>query len=80
MVCGSISIARHVGGIEMLKPSVARVTVDQPAGNGLFVGDGDGVGVGVGVGDGNADAVGDEQPAARSNATIRIERRNTRGC
>jgi len=78
MVCGSISIARHVGGIEMLKPSEARVTVDQPAGNGLFVGDG--VGVGVGVGDGDADAVGDEQPAARSKATIRNERRNIRGC
>jgi len=62
----------------MLKPSEVRVTVDQPAGSGLFVGDG--MGVGVGVGDGDADAVGDEQPAARSNARIRIERRNTRGC
>jgi hypothetical protein len=80
MVCGSISIARHVGGIEMLKPSEARVTVDQPAGKGLFVGDGDGVGVGVGVGDGDADAVGDEQPAARSKARIRIGRRNIGGC
>src|SRR6266850_3478693 len=38
IVCGSMSIARHVGGIEMLKPSEARVTVDQPAGKGLFVG------------------------------------------
>jgi hypothetical protein len=72
-----MSIARHVGGIEMLKPSEARVTVDQPAGKGLFVGDGDGVG--VGVGDGDAEAVGAEQPA-RSNATIRIGRRNTGGC
>ena len=70
-------MARHVGGIEMLKPSDARVTVDQPAGNGLLVGDGDGVG--VGVGDGDADAVGAEQPA-RSNATIRIGRRNIGGC
>jgi len=74
-----MSIARHVGGIEMLKPSEARVTVDQPAGNGLLVGDGDGVGVGVGVGDG-ADAVGAEQPATATNARIRIERRNIDGC
>jgi hypothetical protein len=75
-----MSLARHEGGIEMLKPSEVRVTVVHPAGSGTFVGDGDGVGVGVGVGDGDADAVGDEQPAARSNARIRIERRNTHGC
>src|SRR5437016_11472729 len=43
MVCGSRSIARQVGGIAMLKPSAERVTVDQPAGNGLFVGEGTGV-------------------------------------
>src|SRR5437762_6287009 len=49
MVCGSRSIARQVGGIAMLKPSAERVTVDQPAGNGLFVGEGTGVGVGVGA-------------------------------
>jgi hypothetical protein len=73
-----MSIARQVGGIEMLKPSAARVTVDHPAGNGLFVGDGDGEGDGVGVGEGAA--LGDAQPVATSNARIRIERRNIRGC
>jgi hypothetical protein len=52
-----MSIARHVGGIEMANPSADRVTVVHPEGNGLFVGEGDGVGLGVGVGVGVGDAV-----------------------
>jgi hypothetical protein len=69
-----MSIARHAGGIEMLKPSAVRATVVHPVGSALLVGDGDGVG--DGVGDGETDAAGDEQ-AARTNAKIRRGRRNT---
>jgi hypothetical protein len=74
-----MSIARHVAGIEMLKPSAERVTVVHPEGSGLFVGEGDGLGLGVGVGVGVGDAVAlwDEQPAS-SNARIRRRREGMR--
>jgi hypothetical protein len=53
-----MSIARQLAGIEMVKPSAARLTVDHPDGSAIFAGegdgdgdgDGDGVGLGVGVG------------------------------
>ena len=70
-------MARQLGGIEMLKPSAARVTVDQLAGSGAFVGDGEGVGLGVGVGDGATEADGDEQATARISARVSIWRRIT---
>ena len=77
-----MSIARHVGGIAMLKPSAARLTVVHPDGNGLFAGDGDGVGVGlglgVGLGVGDAVALWGEQPAPTSNASTRTRRENMR--
>ena len=82
MVCGSMSIARHVGGIEMVKPSAAREIVVHPDGSGLFVGDGDGLGLGVGVGlgDGDATALGDEQLAASSSPRISTRRVGMRPC
>jgi len=72
-----MSIARHDGGIEMLKPSDVRATVVHPAASALFVGDGEGVGAGVGVGEGETEAAGDEQAVANPKARIRSERRNT---